>query len=336
MRVLAYVHKYPPAHNAGAEFTLHHLLRHLQGLGHEVRVLSRDQTGADGYQGVPVRSRVNTRAVHEAFSWCTVAVTHLDVTRFAVQLALRHRKPLVHLTHNHRQLAYHRVTPVLGRAAALVVHNSRWLAEMIAWPGAWCVLHPPVPPEAYRAEGPHDRVLFSNLTAAKGAPLVYALAAALPRVPFLLVRGAYGYQLEPPELPNVEVVAHRPDFAAHLARASVVLMPSAYESWGRVAVEAGCAGVPAVLSTAPGLVESMGPASVVVPVVSTPDGSVVAGREVEGVSGGPESVAAWSRALVSMLADRERAGARARRRAEELWGVTQGQLVEVEARMAAL
>ncbi|WP_262928542.1 glycosyltransferase family 4 protein [Streptomyces sp. CBMA152] len=44
------------------------------------------------------------------------------------------------------------------------------------------------------------------------------------------------------------------------SRSRVILMPSLYESWGRVAVEAFASGIPVIAHTTPGLVESMGEA----------------------------------------------------------------------------
>ncbi|MEV0375839.1 glycosyltransferase family 4 protein [Streptomyces sp. NPDC050636] len=79
-------------------------------------------------------------------------------------------------------------------------------------------------------------------------------------------RGAYRQQImPPPRLPNCEVADAVPGkhMREHVySRSRVMLMPSLYESWGRVAVEAFASGIPVIAHPAPGLVESMGEAGI--------------------------------------------------------------------------
>ena len=85
-----------------------------------------------------------------------------------------------------------------------------------------------------------DRITLINLCENKGARLFWALAARMPKTQFLAVKGAYGTQIVQ-DLPNVEVQEHVPGDQMRdkvYARTRVLLVPSSYESWGRVAVEA--------------------------------------------------------------------------------------------------
>lgn len=328
MRVLAHIHRYPPLHNAGAEWALHHTLRYLLSRGHEVRVLSRDHATAE-FEGVAVTARPNARTLDVWYRWADVVLTHLDVTATAVQHSIRHRKPLVHLVHNHRQLAHHRVTP---QTSALAVFNSRWLRDEVAWPGPSMVLHPPVPPDYYA--GPTgDRVLVSNLTPAKGARLVWEVARRTPDIPYLAVRGAYGWQAETPDLPNVEVVEPTPGLGPHLDRARLVLMPSAYESWGRVALEAACRGIPTVASRAAGLVESLRGSGCPHLDVAV-DGIVESPPPWGAVSPTAETVDAWTAAVEHWYEVGPSQGMRDH--AERVWATTVGQLDELDTRLRGL
>ncbi|MFJ3952890.1 glycosyltransferase [Streptomyces libani] len=88
----------------------------------------------------------------------------------------------------------------------------------------------------------------------------------MPATKFLGVLGAYGDQIRPPQtLPNLEIIDH---VSGHdmrervYARSRVVLMPSSYESWGRVGVEALASGIPVVAHPIPGLAESLGHAGI--------------------------------------------------------------------------
>jgi len=53
-----------------------------------------------------------------------------------------------------------------------------------------------------------------------------------------------------------------PEFRNVLRQAHIVLMPSNYESYGRVAVEAACAGIPAIVHPTEGLLEALGEAGI--------------------------------------------------------------------------
>lgn len=255
MRLLAHVHKYPPVHNAGAEWMLHSILRWLVARGHDAVVLAKIDEGytIDGVRVLPV----SPAAQQEAYAGADVVITHLDETRRAMLTAQRHGLPVVHLIHNDRQLTFHRVRT---QATALVVFNSVWLENRVPWRGRHIVVRPPVFVDDYATQ-PGDCVTLINLSPAKGAGLFWQLAEAMPDVDFLGVHGSYAQQVIPKTLPpNVEVLPNQPDARTIYARTRVLLMPSSYESWGRVAIEAAASGIPTVAAPAPGLVESLGPA----------------------------------------------------------------------------
>jgi glycosyltransferase involved in cell wall biosynthesis len=254
VNVLAHLHRYPPGHGAGAEHYLHSTLRWLQGRGHECQVLTA--AGDDGvYQGIPVEvGRIN----RDKYAAADVVLTHLDVTQLAVREARVASKPLIHVCHNHLQLRHWRVRPV---DAALAVFNSNWIAARVKWPGKQIVLHPPVFADEYRVTRGGDRLTLVNLSDAKGSPLFWELARRMPDRRFLGVLGAYGQQVIPDPLPpNVEVWENRADARDFYRETAVLLMPSSYESFGRVAVEAAASAIPTIGCATPGLVEALGPA----------------------------------------------------------------------------
>src|SRR5690606_19301196 len=109
------------------------------------------------------------------------------------------------------------------------------------------VVRPPVAAAEYATE-PGDHVTIVNLFPNKGSALFWRLAERMPDVPFLAVRGGYGHQ-DIRRVPNVEVVPHLPCHRMRdevYARTKILLMPSEYESWGRVGVEAMCSGIPVI------------------------------------------------------------------------------------------
>jgi glycosyltransferase involved in cell wall biosynthesis len=121
------------------------------------------------------------------------------------------------------------------------------------------IQHPLMNPADYLAEGPHDHITLVNLHENKGPGVFYDLAHRFPRRKFLAVRGGYGAQVEK-DLPNVEFVDNTPNIREEVyARTRILLMPSEYESFGRVAIEAAASGIPTIACPTPGLLEAIGP-----------------------------------------------------------------------------
>lgn len=256
--MLAVVHRYLPSHNAGAETMLHAILRDLVDHGWECLVLSQNHRGpAYKWDGVNVERAPRDLELTDSWEWTDVAITHLHGTRGAIAWSRRGR-PLVHLVHNHAQLRHQRVT---ARDAALVVWNSEWVRKAWEeWSGPSIVTRPPVLAERYRTEN-DDRftdgaVTLLNLCEAKGGKTFWRLAGERPDLTFLGVEGAYHIQEPAPDLPNVIVEENTPDVLHVYERTRVLVVPSRYESWGQVAVEAMASGIPVIAANTPGLREA--------------------------------------------------------------------------------
>jgi glycosyltransferase involved in cell wall biosynthesis len=254
IKILAYVHGYFPNHNAGAEAMLHQILMDLKHKGHEVKVLTRDP-GADNYEGIPL-TEAGIGKDQALAEWADVIFTHLDYTRFAVRLGNRNRKPVVHLVHNDRQLKYHNILD--KSTAAFAIANSEWIKLTIKKNIPSLVVFPPTIPERYSVETSREAITLINMNEAKGGKMFWQLARIFPDKKFIGVRGAYGEQVEyDKELPNVTILKNTPDIQEVYKKSGIVLMPSSYESWGRVAMEAACSGIPVIAAPTPGLKESL-------------------------------------------------------------------------------
>lgn len=261
MRVLAHVHGFPPHHNAGAEFYLLDVLRFLAARGHEVDVMSLRAGAPYEIDGIRVHGKERLdQKLHRA---CDVMITHLDDTRRAVAVADSLRKPLVHLVHNHLQLAHHQVAP---SPRTLAVFNSEWLRTVTKWRGASVVVRPPLQVARYATAPAADRtaVTLINASEPKGIRVMFDLSKLEPDREYLAVAGSYGRQETPVRWPKVKLIPNTPDIREVYRRTRVLLMPSSYESWGRVGAEAMCSGIPVIAHPTPGLMESLGPAGIFV------------------------------------------------------------------------
>lgn len=256
----------PPQHLAGSEVTLLAILRGLVKRGHECVIAAAEVSDPhyviDGIEVFrpPEAEPARSRWFMEKAGWADVILTHLNCTGLAMQYAREASKPLVHLIHNTSQIKFHNIRPI---RAQLLVFNSEWVRSTTPMNPS-IVVHPIVDPIDYQVERPDaEAVTFINLTVTKGALVFYELARRLMDTPFIGVKGAYGEQhLISDGLENLTIHEQTPDLRPIYAQTKVVLMPSDYESYGRVAVEAACSGIPAIVHPTPGLKEALGPAGI--------------------------------------------------------------------------
>ncbi|OPC85356.1 glycosyl transferase [Embleya scabrispora] len=265
--------QYPPAHNAGGEIATHAMLRALVARGHDVSVwLARYGSAArpyevDGVRVVPFETQAD---FDTALRRSHAVLGQYELVPATRALANGYGKPLIVPVHTSRPPT---LRNLVAGTTALAVHNSQWvsreaealLAEQpdATRPNASIVVRPPVVAAEY-ATTPGDRVTLVNPCHEKGGTVVRELARRMPDTAFMVVAGAYGEQVDYTGLNNVSVVGHTAGAAAMrdrvYARSRIVLMPSTYESWGRVAVEAMASGIPVIASPTPGLRECLGDA----------------------------------------------------------------------------
>jgi glycosyltransferase involved in cell wall biosynthesis len=289
---------------------LHSILRPLTARGHRVSVwLSHPGTIEESYEidGVHVVPYQQGGDFAAEAQQADVLLSHFENVPLVMGLARVRRIPVVVLCHDNFPMTFHNAA-----GADLVVYNSQWIRRdgeihyagypQEFLPGRTIVVRPPVIAEDYRTE-PGDCATLVNLNPDKGGDIFWQIAAWTPEWKFLGVRGAYGQQVDPPpRLANCEVLdgVSGDQMRTHVyARSRVMLMPSIYESWGRVAVEALASGIPVIAHPTPGLVESLGEA---------------------GIFAYRDDLNAWTHALQSLRHPEnwERASRRAKARSAEL------------------
>ena len=263
MNVLARVDDYVHNVRAGSEVTLHLLLLDLARRGHDVQVIGdwagRPVNTQQEHNGLPVLLNPSTTELETAYEWADVVVTQQAVTRRCIE-ETSGRAPVVFVCHIRGQEQQY----LKPGDVALVVFNSAWMALESTHVGPTMVVHPPVWLRDYETseEGRTGGVLQVNLSANKGGGLFWWLARSLPDRKFLAAEGTWGEQRAPHPLPpNVTWLPKTDDPRQHYSRATVVLMPSLRETYGRVALEAACSGIPAVVHPTAGLREALGDAA---------------------------------------------------------------------------
>lgn len=255
MRILWHIHAYPPVHNAGAEWMAHDMNRHLVKRN-EVRVLTAWE--ADGeFEGVQIVSMGNPAMFHKQYEWADVVISHLGCAGMAYNFTKRYRKPLVFVSHNTHKYTFCKQ----GGSHVFVVHNAKWSMDYLQYRRPGMIVHPPVWPDQWKPATRGKLITLVNMNENKGGAVLEQIARLMPDRKFLAVRGSYGIQHETYPA-NVKVIDNTPKMQAVYDKSRIVLMPSEYESWGRVGVEALACGIPVIAHPTPGLRESLGEAGI--------------------------------------------------------------------------
>jgi len=93
-----------------------------------------------------------------------------------------------------------------------------------------------------------DAITLVNANVNKGVSQFIELAKRMPNRKFLAVRPYYGELWVPAAPSNVEWIPFDDDIRNVLKRTRILLLPSKYESFGRIAVEAMYSGIPVIYS----------------------------------------------------------------------------------------
>ncbi|MCP4958274.1 MAG: glycosyltransferase family 4 protein, partial [Actinomycetia bacterium] len=229
--------------------------------------------------GVNVWPTVNKkRDIFTFLQDADLIVAHLDNTTRATVLGEFNSKPVAVVHHNTFDESKEAIVLPSSRTDLVVANSIHMFAELnefyvrqeLASPPPTIIVRPTADPRDFEGT-PGDKITLINLRKrdkvsgrdglSKGGEVFRALAERLPTHQFLGVTGVYGTQIDLSDLPNVEVIDHVPHHEMVekvYGRTRILLVPSSYESWGRVASEAMCLGIPVIASPTPGLIEQLG------------------------------------------------------------------------------
>lgn len=262
MKVVAALPSYIGLSTVGAWIATHQWLVACVRAGHDVDVMTLHTMTEHGpvepYEVDGVRVARRGRDYADVFGSADVVVSHVGDNMWAHRWAHSNRVPSVRIAHS---IPANQIRERVA-GAALVVANSQWTARAFPTDVPLVVCHPITWPADY-ATTSGDRVSIVNLSEYKGGQLFWQVAERMPDVEFLAVKGGYGDQIVPDAIPaNVDLVEPTQNMRSDVyARTRLLLFPSMWESWGMVAVEAACSGIPTIAHPSPGLKEAMGSAA---------------------------------------------------------------------------
>jgi glycosyltransferase involved in cell wall biosynthesis len=290
MRLMILTADYPPAPWSGIGVAVERQARALAAMGVEVHVLvgrAAESCPADAGPGLHVHSILQERCPVDpaAFDW--IHLHSLALSELALELHTRYRIPLAYTVHSIPELElpadphtsfWQRAHRALLRSCAHTVflsHQDMRYAWNDGFRGRWSVIPngiTPLPaPPPYRLNGP---VVFAGRFAkSKGIELLESildLVCGGRRINFVLAGGhgddrgneAVGRMLSRyPSRCRSAGWLPQAELEGLLATASLVLVPSYYEPFGLVALEAMRAGAPVLAAKTGGLAEMLAPGS---------------------------------------------------------------------------
>jgi glycosyltransferase involved in cell wall biosynthesis len=263
MNVVFFVHAWAGTHNSGAEWTVQHYAKYLHQKGCNIEViLPENQIYPDGEKFAFIKfiTGYYSNDFFLALSNADVVFTHLDNTGVAINWTRHFKKHLVFLSHND-----HDYRIVRARQLNIsVVYNNKANEKNVGggpYPNPSIVCKPPIFPDDVKYNRKHGQnVTLINCNENKGGKILVELAKRLPKIKFLGVLGSYGEQIIDDTYKNLKYVPQTPDIHLIYGKSNIVLMPSDYESYGRVALEAAINRLPVICTPTDGLKECLGAA----------------------------------------------------------------------------
>jgi len=246
MKILAQTPKYIPDQYSGGETMLHDYLKLLVDNGNEVWVIA-DAPSLTELEGVQLFDRSMQEVLYKG---CDIVITHLGSVGNAVNKCRKYKKPLIYIVHNDFVCSAVRVHPWIN-----VLYNSEWCAKKLPYKGRSVICRPIINYDKFKDIEPNgEYVTMVNINKNKGGEILREIANRLPQYKFQAVLGGYQEQVLP-QPDNVKILPNGSDMVEVYKSSKMVIVPSAYESWGRVAAEAIVSGLHVVHTDTLGLKE---------------------------------------------------------------------------------
>ena len=258
MNILFHLHAYPNTNLSGAEMMAHRIAKFLQSKGHNIKVINGSCNNNSVFEGIEVIGFNLNKNDHDLWLWADVVVTHLVNTHYCLNQARKYNKKLIHLIHN----SFRDHILKVRENANYLVYNSDYVRRILGYNHPYTICIPPVNYRDYEVNNKGSYITLVNLNENKGGRILIEIAKKLPEYKFLAIEGGYYDQIKDESVKNIKYMPPQVDMKKIYNKTKLLLMPSEYESWGQVAIEAISSGVPVLSSEAQGLKEALGNATI--------------------------------------------------------------------------
>ena len=265
MKITFFVHSWAGSQNSGGEWTVQHYAKYLHNKGCDISVIlpeGKPVPEGDKFQFIKFVVGYYSNDFFLTLQNADLIITHLDATGVAINWSMQYKKQVVFLSHNDNDYRNVRFKP----QNIHVVYNNKANQKNVkngAYPNDSIVCKPPIFPEDVKYNRKHGQyITLINCNENKGGEILIELAKRLPKRKFLGVIGSYGQQIIDDTLKNLKYVPETSDIHLIYGKSNIILIPSKYESYGRVGLEAAINRLPVICTPTDGLKECLGAAGI--------------------------------------------------------------------------
>jgi glycosyltransferase involved in cell wall biosynthesis len=264
MNVVFFVHAWAGTSNSGAEWTAHHYAKFLHDKGCSISVILPEGQvfpEEERFEFITFISQYS-KGFYACLNASQIIITHLNCTGSAINWARVYKKQLIFLSHNDSD---YRIIRSKWQNIHVVYNNKANKKNVSGgtYQNDSIICKPPIIPEDVMYNRKHGKyVTLINCNENKGGKILIELAKRLPKIKFLGVLGSYGDQIIDTSIKNIRYVEQTSSINLIYGKSNIILVPSAYESYGRVALEAAINRLPVICTPTDGLVECLGNAGI--------------------------------------------------------------------------
>lgn len=274
MKVIVFVKLYFHKNGSGGEAYLHHFLKRLKkerNLDIQVIIPESKEIKKLDFEGITINeTNENVETCLSYIDRCNLFITQLEHSEISLDYALKNNIPSLMIFHNSIGIynKYIQNPNVIKIFNSNFVMNDYIQRDLIPVNNYLIYPYTDFPKLSKFRKKKEDRryITFINPCLNKGADIVVSLAEKFKTEKFLIVKGGYCPNDQKPfldkfhSLPNCHIIENTPDIINDIyLKSKIVLMPSTYESYGMVASEACCLGIPVIINrNSKGLLENMG------------------------------------------------------------------------------
>lgn len=253
-----------PTTFAGSEISAYETIKYLRARGHTIRIFVNNWK-VNEYDGFEIHK------YNIAEPFCKEQIQNADIVFFQMgydsknlELLQNRRKPVfvfIHLVESHPWILQQKFSFPIS-----IIYNSHMTQDTLPTLHDNMRMIPYVETDKFKSIRQdtisNNVVCLINCNKNKGGDMLKYLAARMPDVQFMGVKGGYSSQVTDSKSVNLTYIENQKDIITVFKKIGILIMPSKNETWGRTAVEAMSSGVPVIHSEAPGLVECVGGAGI--------------------------------------------------------------------------
>ena len=275
MKILVVTKLYMHKNKAGGESYLHNFLKQLNNrisVNLNVLIPNCKEMKKFNYEGIIINETTELFN-NDLLEYCKEAdlvISHLDYGFETINYCLKNNIPNIMIFHN----SIDQYNPFIEDERVIKIFNSNYVKKDYLDRGLipvnYYLIYPFVdfPKLSKFKKITENRIYITlvNPSENKGADIVLNLAKKNKKRKFLIVKGGYylhhqkKYIDEFQKLPNCHVIENTPNIIKDIyLKSKIVLQPSTYETYGMVAQEASCLGIPVIVNElSKGLKENLG------------------------------------------------------------------------------